>query len=160
MSSVNDGDDTGRTVPPKLLAAGLAVLAAGLLVGAWALFSGDAADARADIAGDVTLDGAPVETGSILFTPADARPGFTAAAPIEKGKYRIARAAGPGLGPNTVEVRAQKRTGRRVQKAMAPAGELVDEVVEGVAARFNVKSELRVEVKSGANTANFKVESK
>jgi hypothetical protein len=47
-----------------------------------------------------------------------------------------------------------------IQKALGQPGELVDEMVEAVAPRYNSKSTLTVDVKAGEHTADFAVFSK
>ena len=78
---------------------------------------------RASISGTVQLDGRPIEQGSILFSPAEGVRGTTAGGAIQNGKYQLNGKQGPTLGMNRVEVRASKKSGRKVPKPMAPAGE-------------------------------------
>ena len=158
--SHEDDDDDRPLISPKLLVVAITVFAIGLLVGAYGLFFGRSADPRAEIQGEVTLDGAPLAEGSILFMPVDGKKGFSAGGEIKNGNYQIAQAEGPGTGLVRVEIRGQKKTGRQVPNIQGQPGDQVDEVVEAVAERFNVKSDLRHEVKRGSNVANFKVESK
>lgn len=114
---------------------------------------------RGEITGEVTLDGQPLEQGSLLFTPTDGARGVVTGGPINNGKYALSAKDGPSIGWNRVEIRAVRKTGKMAQKPMAPAGEMVEEYAEAIAARFNSASTLNVEVKSGENTANFDVKS-
>jgi hypothetical protein len=145
-------------ISPTLLVL-LIVLA--LSVGAYLLFSGgSASEPRNAIQGEVTLDGVPIAEGLILFMPVDTTKFTSAGGEIKEGKYQIARNLGPGVGMYRAEIRAYKKSGRMVQAAMKPPGVLTEELVEAVAERFNMKSELRCEVKAGSNIANFQVKSK
>ena len=108
----------------------------------------------------VKLDGDPIEQGSILFTPAEGVRGTAAAYAIKNGRYQMTTDIGPTLGLNRVEIRASKKTGRKVPKPMSPADVLVDETVEGVAPQFNSQTMLTFEVKPGENTADFAVTAK
>ena len=115
---------------------------------------------RSAIGGYVTLDGKPVEQGSIVFMPVDGTTGAAAGGPIEGGRYQIAAKDGAAVGWNRVEVRAVRKTGRMIPKGLGGTGKMIEEQVEGAAARFNAKSTLKINVKSADNTADFEVTSK
>lgn len=117
---------------------------------------------RAAVHGDVTLDGRPLERGSILFVPADGAKGAVAGGPIEGGRYQISPSNGVALGWNRVEIRAVRKTGKMIPKPMArrDSHEMVEEYAEAVPPRFNSASTLKSEIKSGDNVADFAVESK
>ena len=114
---------------------------------------------RGAISGHVTLDGRPVEKGSILFTPIEGTRGVVTGGQIKDGLYRLAAAKGPVVGQNRVEIRAVRMTGKRIPKGLGGTGEMVDEQVEAVAPRFNLQSTLKFEVKPGENTSDFEVAS-
>lgn len=109
--------------------------------------------------GSVTLDGVAIEEGSILFIP-EGPTGQATGDAIKGGKYSLSGKQAPAPGRYKVEIRAGRKSGRQVPKAMGQPGELMDEVVEAVAERFNGKTELRVEVKAGGGTENFAVASR
>jgi hypothetical protein len=115
---------------------------------------------RGTITGQVKLDGQPLEQGSILFTPAEGVKGVVTGGEIKDGKYQLTGKAGPSIGSNRVEIRAVRKSGKMVQKPMAPAGEMVEEMAEAVAPQFNSASTLKFDVKAGDNTADFEVKSK
>jgi hypothetical protein len=115
---------------------------------------------RGAIGGHVTLDGRPVEQGSILFTPIDGTRGVATGGSIKDGQYRIAAAKGPAVGQNRIEIRAVRKTGRMIPKGLGGTGKTVEEQVEAVASRFNLQSTLKFEVKPGENAADFAVASK
>ena len=115
---------------------------------------------RVELSGEVTPDGQPLKEGSLLLLPGDGNRGIATGCAIEKGTYRLASQQAPTVGPYGVEIRASKKTGRMIQKALGQSGELVDEMVEAVAPRYNSKSTLTVDVKAGEHTADFAVFSK
>jgi len=63
-------------------------------------------DGRTEVFGRVTLDGRPLESGSIVFIPVRPNKGPKASGPIRVGQYHIARAEGPRAGKLRVEIRA------------------------------------------------------
>jgi hypothetical protein len=109
---------------------------------------------KGTVTGRVTLDGNPVEKGTIQFFPADGK-GQTAHAPIQGGHFT----AEVPVGVKRVEINAPKVVGRR--KAYdTPDSPLVDEYGETIPVKYNARSELRTEVKPGRNEADFPLRSK
>lgn len=133
-----------------------------LLLALLAAFSGcGGRDAnRSAIRGDVTLDGKPIEQGSILFIPVDGAKGAATGGQIEKGRYQITSHNGAALGRNRVEVHAVYKTGRMIARGLGATGKMIEEQREGVATRFNSESMLTIEIKPGDNVHNFEVTSK
>ena len=117
---------------------------------------------RAAVHGEVTLDGRPLEQGSILFVPADGAKGAVAGGPIEEGRYQISQSNGVALGWTRVEIRAVRKTGKMVPKPMArlDSHEMVEEYAEAIPPRFNSASTLKIEVRPADNVADFKLASK
>jgi hypothetical protein len=115
---------------------------------------------RSDLTGEVTLDDRPLERGSILLVPVDSTRGTTAGGEIRDGAFSLTGKQAPAVGAYRGEIRAMKKSGRKVQKAMGQPGELEDEVVEAVAPRFNAATGLQVDVKAGGATAQFAVSSR
>ncbi len=79
------------------------------------------------VTGTVTLDGKPVDEGSVSFQPADGN-GPSGGAPVKDGRFEVT----PGLKPGEykVSVRAGLKTGRKIPAGPPhPAGSLVDEVI-------------------------------
>lgn len=112
------------------------------------------------IKGEVKLDGQPMESGSIMFRPVNEGKGQAVSAPIVAGRYEVGTADGPAVGPHRVEIRGTRKSGKMIQKALAPKGELIEEQVEAVSPKFNTQSELMADVKAGENVANYEVKSK
>jgi hypothetical protein len=114
---------------------------------------------HAKIHGKVTLDGAPMATGSIRFVPAPGTPGAITGGDIKDGQYEIAVAKGPAIGTNRVEIQSMRATGKRIHDAMLPPDQTAEVFENAVAPKFNSESTLEVQVKPGDNTADFDVQS-
>jgi hypothetical protein len=114
---------------------------------------------HSDISGAVKLDGKPLEEGSILFTPTNGASGSAAGGTIANGRYQLSGETGPTIGWNRVEIRAMRKTGKKIPKPFAPQGQMIDEQIEAIPPRYNSQSSLKVEVKRGENTADFDVSS-
>lgn len=127
-----------------LILACLAVLAPGCSQG----------DGQGRVQGTVTLDGVPLKTGSVRFVPV-AGQSSTAGAEIVDGKFEAAVAPGK----MRVEFTAPKVAGK--QKMIdAPGAREVDIVEELLPARYNVRSELTIDVQAGEQEHPFELKSK
>jgi hypothetical protein len=110
--------------------------------------------ARAQVRGEVRVDGEPLEEGSINFFPAGDAEGPSAGGVIAKGRYDIPRDAGPVVGKNRVEIRGVKKTGRMVPNYMAP-GTMQPELMEALPPDVNTKSTLVRDIAAGTNVIDF-----
>lgn len=116
---------------------------------------------RQRVSGSVTLDGKPLESGSITFDPED--PGRANAvsgfAMIRGGSYAIAAAA--GLTPGQYRVSIVSTGGEAAPATEAP-GAPPRKVAEGlVPAKYNTHSSLKAEVKpDGTGPVDFALTSK
>lgn len=120
----------------------------------------EAGPPRGKVSGQVTLDGAPLALGSILFVPIEGNQGVAAGGQIVDGKYSLTGDEGVSLGANRVEIRSLRKSGRKEQKPFAPQGEMVEVDEEAVADSFNTASTLRADVKAGSQTLDFTVTSR
>lgn len=126
-----------------------------LALSALALLSGcSTGPPMGTITGEVTLDGQPLKEGRIAFLPVDGeRP--TAGTTITDGKFET-------KAPVTkmrVEINANKVIGKR--KAYdTPQSPVADEVVELIPTRYNIESELSLDVQKGSQTVKYDLESK
>ncbi len=103
---------------------------------------------RASVSGKVTLDGQPVDGGTIYFTPSK---GPMASAPIAAGVYSIAAGdRGPVLGPNAVKIEWYRASGK-LDAGGAPLSEQV------IPDKYFSKSALTADMKAGSNTHNFEL---
>lgn len=118
------------------------------------------------VTGTITLDGKPLTGVAVVFQPDNGRParGVTDA----EGKYElvyIRQTKGTKVGPNRVEV-APSEEGEETEEAEPGDGDTQTASKKpksgkpSVPARYNTKSELKVDVKSGPNTFDFQLESK
>jgi len=108
------------------------------------------------VLGNVSLDGNPLERGTIFFDPFPGIKGDPATGAILNGAYKVELT----VGEYRVKINGSKKTGNKMQKAMAPKGEMIDEEVEAVPAAYNSKSNLKQSVVVGNNKGDFAVKSK
>lgn len=134
------------------------VLTCQLVVGLLVLSGcGGSGTDRETVSGAVTLDGKPLETGSILFTPEG--PGSTAGGEIENGQYNLSRELGLSPGSYRVQIQSWRPTGRTIRDAAS--GETFEDLVSIIPPRYNERSELKVTIEQGTeNTFDYALESK
>ena len=108
------------------------------------------------VLGNVSLDGNPLERGTIFFDPLPGIKGDPATGAILNGDYKVELSVGKYL----VKINGTKKTGNKMQKAMAPKGEMIDEEVEAVGAAYNSKTNLKQSIVVGENKGDFAVKSK
>ena len=129
----------------------LLLAVAGLVV--FGLAAGCGGPPQAKVSGTVTLDGQPLENGTISFYPT-ANSGQTAGGGIQNGQFTVD--ASPG--EMTVIISANKVVGKN---KMFKDGPETDKVVELIPDRYNKTSELKVTLKPGANeNVNFELTTK
>jgi hypothetical protein len=134
---------------PRALAAAVLLLAAGC-------GGGDGFGARHAVSGKVTLDGGPMKTGTVVFSPAADGP--SARGDVFDGAYSIRQSEGPGAGPYRVEVYSVQPTGKKVYDA--GERQTIEETVNLVAPEFNANSTLKLDVPaSGSVEYNIDVKS-
>jgi hypothetical protein len=104
----------------------------------------------ATVEGSVTLDGQPVQNGTISFVPADGKTA-SAGGKIADGKYSVAVPPGP----KRVEIAASKVVGQRPAYAGDPNSPMIDITESIIPPRYNAQSELTFEVKAGDNQKDF-----
>jgi len=115
---------------------------------------------RQPIAGSVSLDGAPLEKGTVNFHPVESAK-TSSGGPVAGGKYSLERQKGLAAGKYRVTINAPKpgTGGQAVEGAMP--GETIAPPVELIPPDWNTNSAQFVEVKfSGPNEFNFEVKSK
>jgi hypothetical protein len=105
------------------------------------------------VEGKVTLDGAPVEKGSIRFVPSDgAAPG---GGEIKDGRYSVKVATGEAK----VEITSPKVVDKK-KMYDTPDSPMIDVTKESIPEKYNAKSELKYKVERGTNTKDFDLKSK
>jgi len=113
---------------------------------------------RQPISGSVTVNGAPLDKGTISFQPVNK--GMPAGGKISGGKYSIARKDGSPAGKYRVGINAPvPGTGTEAQAGAMP-GEPLPPPQELIPPDWNTNSEHFVEVSTGKNAFNFDVDAK
>jgi hypothetical protein len=125
---------------------------AGVAVAALTMLAGGGCgpgDNTADVSGTVTFDGAPVADGSITFVPSDGK-SPTAGGVIKDGKYTCR----VPVGPMKVSITSAKEVGRKklYQTKDSPEVPVMKEILPE---KYNMKTELTYEVKSGTQVKDF-----
>jgi hypothetical protein len=117
---------------------------------------GCARGTRMAVEGTVTLDGRPLEKGSIQFSPLPGSTGPTAGANIVGGKFTILPVGGPFAGKFRVQITAVGLTGRKVLDPRSNS--MIDEYTQCLPARYNSQSQLQAEVAAnGSNHFDFAI---
>jgi hypothetical protein len=111
-------------------------------------------NATGTVRGEVTLDGRPLERGIIRFVPANGQ-APTADAGITDGKFT----ATVPVGEMKVEITAPKVVGKHKMFNTADSPQ-VDAVTELIPPRYNVRSELKMTVRSGSQEKSFRLRSR
>ena len=115
---------------------------------------------RAAVSGHVSLHGQPISEGVIQFLPVEGTVGPEAGGVISNGQYDIPRQRGPVVGKNRVELRASKKTGRKIQDPTGRPGVQTDEYAELFPPDSNTNSTLVREIKDDPNTLDFDIRTK
>jgi hypothetical protein len=106
----------------------------------------------------VAVDGQPMGMGVISFLPAEEKKGRVSGGPIADGAYSVPEARGATAGKYRIEIHWNKKTGRKVPNPMDRT-ELIDEMMEGLPAKYHKDSELTAEVSSEKTTFDFDLQS-
>lgn len=110
----------------------------------------------AEVTGTVTVDGQPVEKGSISFIPANGQ-GPTAGSDIKDGKYIAAKVS---TGSVKVQIRVPKVAGKKKLYDKGEDSQYVDTFKESLPKKYNDDTELRFDVQSGKNEKNWELSTK
>jgi hypothetical protein len=119
------------------------------------LIAGCSNNQASDVTGTVTVDGEPVEKGSISFIPADGKSN-TAGGDIVNGKYV---ATNVPVGSMKVQIRVPKVTGKKKLYETADSA-YRDTFSESLPKKFNDQTELRLDVQPGKNEKNWELSTK
>ena len=104
----------------------------------------------------MTVDGQPVEQGSVQFTPVQGTTGPVSGAAIENGEYSVSKSEGPVVGTNLVQITGSRRTGKKITDRLSI---LIDERVLMVPEHYNSKSTLIRQVEPGKQVFDFELSS-
>ena len=108
------------------------------------------------VAGTVTLDGTPIDSGTVTFVPQGGE-GAKFAGHVDHGKYAIAADRGATPGKYRVELTWEKKTGKKKSDG---DGGFNFETSQALPPQFNTASTQTAEVKAGAQTIDFPLSSK
>ena len=113
---------------------------------------------RLSVSGEVTLDGAPLDSGTILFTSVGAAQLVSSGAMIQDGAYFVPEEQGLVPGTYQVEITSPDKS---APLAMAPAGpdqQGIPVAPDRIPEEYNVKTDKRVEVtRNGDNAFDFDI---
>jgi hypothetical protein len=101
--------------------------------------------ARVPVAGEVSVDGAPLKSGTIRFIPSAPTAGPAAVATVREGKFELPEAEGPVVGTHRVEIESLDDVGFALddeQACAARAAKGKPLPKNPIPARFNRQSEL------------------
>lgn len=98
---------------------------------------------RAGVAGTVTLDGQPLEEGTISIYPDVKVKGTLVQAKIVAGKFSFTKQDGPAAGVNRVSITAIKKTGKKISND----GVESDETFQYIPWQYNEETTLKADVK-------------
>lgn len=115
---------------------------------------------RLALSGNVTLDGAPLDKGTIQFTTLGEGTLQSTGAVIQEGAYHIP--AEKGLSPGTfrVELSAPDGNAQPVRVAAYPGGPTIPVAPDRIPAEYNIESNKSVKVtRDGENQFDFEVSS-
>ena len=104
---------------------------------------------RAPIAGSVTVGGAPLKAGRIMFLPQAPTEGPAVSTRIVEGKYTLADTEGPIVGSNRVEVEADLPLTFEIDDEAAFARAKGKLPRQPIPPQFNRESTLSIDVKAG-----------
>ncbi len=113
---------------------------------------------RFPLTGTVTLDGEPVDGGTISFIPSVETKRVTGG-PIAGGKYTVHENSGANAGEYRVEIHWLKPTGEQFLDK-DDTGEMIDVVAEAIPQKYNTSTELVAEVSASQTEFDFSLTSK
>lgn len=133
------------------------VLAMAMLLPASGCGRNDSLDLQA-VAGKVSLDSRPLEHGSVQFCPV-AKNGLMSGSVIAAGRYQISKSKGLPPGKYIVQISSADSSG--VEKGPVLPGPGTPPLKELIPIKYNLNSELKIEVKSGGgNVFDFDLSSR
>jgi hypothetical protein len=107
------------------------------------------------VSGEATLDGKPIPKGHIEFSPIDGQ-GQTGGVMIQDGKF-----SGPVPVANMrVKIHSPKPSGKKYKAYDTPESPWEEDVVEGLPAKYNEKSDMTLDVKRGKQEVKYELKSK
>jgi hypothetical protein len=117
-------------------------------------------DRRFPLSGTVSFNGEPVDLGSISFIPLESNQRVSGGT-ITDGAYSVPEEFGANAGKHRVEIRWQKKTGKKIVVARNDDGTVLEDDVraEGLPPEFNTDSTLIAEVSESQSRFDFDLKS-
>lgn len=109
--------------------------------------------ARVAVTGTVTLDGKPLESGTIKMFPDDESL-RKVTAQIQAGTFEIPEPSGPNVGTYRVEISSAQPTG---EIKTDEGGETFEVLKELIPSQYNENSELSADINKGDNELKFEL---
>lgn len=117
-----------------------------------------AGERRYPLSGKVTVDGQPLQMGVLSFLP-EGKSGRVSGGPIKDGAYSVPEPQGATAGKYRVEIYWNKPTGRKIRNPM-DKDEMIDEMTQGLPAKYNTNTELSAEVSAKQTKFDFPLTTK
>jgi hypothetical protein len=108
---------------------------------------------RIPLKGKVTVDGQPMDAGTISFEPLDPSKQRPSGGSILDGSYNVEEPMGANAGSYRVVIHWQKPTGKKVK--VIDSDELVEQRAEGLPAKYHKNTEITAEISPEKNEFNF-----
>jgi hypothetical protein len=155
--------DHGRCPPRRAISLGgrTTVLVASLLMGGGALGGCREGTGRLAVSGNVTLDGAPLDRGSILFTTVGEGPLVSSGGMIQEGAYLVPEEQGLLPGTYLVQISSPDTTAAMNMGANAADRPGIPLAPDRIPEPYNLQSDKQVEVtRERDNEFNFDIVTK
>jgi hypothetical protein len=113
---------------------------------------------RIPLKGKVTVDGRPMDAGTISFEPLDSAKQRPSGGSILNGVYNVEEPMGANAGSYRVVIHWQKPTGKKI-KAI-DSDEVVEQRAEGLPAKYHKNTELTAEISPDKTEFDFDLSTK
>jgi hypothetical protein len=134
---------------------------AALALAAFCVDAAGCGGGASSLTGQISVDGQPVQHGTIRLDPMEGTPGPSAAAPIQGGRYELARRQGVRAGKHSVLIVAAREKGVTGQRPATPAGVSRPKGEPDATGPADiVQYSATVEVSPGKNTKDFELGSR
>ncbi|MDA0835946.1 MAG: hypothetical protein O2955_17725 [Planctomycetota bacterium] len=111
---------------------------------------------RANVSGQVSFDGKPIEVGTIAFVPTGDTKGPVSGGRIENGTYTLTGAQGAVIGSHKVEITGTRKTGEKIP-AVPPATGEMELTEQFIPEKYNKQTTLTADIVAGTNEKDFEL---
>jgi hypothetical protein len=106
---------------------------------------------KLSVSGEVTLNGAPLDGGSIRFTSLDGEKVISSGAMVQKGKYEVPQQYGLPPGKYHVVISAPDTKAAPVMRRATPGGPGIPVAPDRIPPEYNSQSKQTIEVTPGGD---------